>query len=517
MDSLDLETSLLYAECKAPASLYPQHSKTERCEKDLSWIFQYSEKSIVFNYTIFEGIYSCSIVFNEMGKTLEKENLILIVDDVRFINEIRYTFDFITAHPVFQNCASKSKKCTLYYGSPKGGNKAFKIPRQNFFFSITRQKRVEYCANKYLFENSELYSVEQTSKDTTDFISNKEFAFDLIETIFFHISRYEENYAPEQYSEQGWLDESNHFLVYNKLEKTPVVDHLVYAICQVLFGAIHPIPTSFSLTHDIDRPYRFKPTSKIIRIILAAIIRQRGIHYLRHTLGKFFAFQMGKMSDPFDTYDFLFSETGVFKNRIVYILNGGNTTYDFVYPKGDRSLIEIIEKAESYGYDVGLHPSYKTARDSEIFRMEKSNLEKIRDSDIDLTRQHYLRWFWNTTPHQIELLDFKMDSSLGYRNHIGFRCGTGYPYYLFNFETRLPFTFLELPLIFMDSALVKEKGSASLSGLEVTKAFLDDNKFNTHVTINFHNSNFDDSIQEHCDLTEIYLFLLENINHFTDA
>ena len=137
-------------------------------------------------------------------------------------------------------------------------------------------------------------------------------------------------------------------------------------------------------------------------------------------------------------------------------------------------------------------------------KTEKENLEEAIEESINLTRQHFLRFSFKHTPQAIQQLGLKEDSSLGFADRIGFRCGTGFSYNLYDFENEKAFEFLELPLIVMDSALIQEGGNNPKLIVKIWDDFIAKNRFDTKITFNFHNSRFYDAQIKGIPLKELY-------------
>ena len=68
-------------------------------------------------------------------------------------------------------------------------------------------------------------------------------------------------------------------------------------------------------------------------------------------------------------------------------------------------------------------------------------------------RFHYLRFEPQQTPDLLDQAQIAYDSTLGFSEHFGFRHGTCFPFYLFNFKTNKAYPFLEIPLQVMDATL----------------------------------------------------------------
>lgn len=73
------------------------------------------------------------------------------------------------------------------------------------------------------------------------------------------------------------------------------------------------------------------------------------------------------------------------------------------------------------------------------------------------SRQHYLRWENPTTWQILDEVGIAYDTTLGFADHIGFRCGTCREFPVFNLKTRQALRLRERPLVVMDVTMLTSK------------------------------------------------------------
>ena len=95
-------------------------------------------------------------------------------------------------------------------------------------------------------------------------------------------------------------------------------------------------------------------------------------------------------------------------------------------------------------------------------------------------------------------IGIKEDSSLGYTQFIGYRCGTGFAYYIYDFKNEKAFDVLEKPITFMDSSWLHEKKRSKLSDIDILFSQF-------YGTYNFHNSTFDELESRNIKMKTLYL------------
>lgn len=425
---------------------------------------------------------------------------------------LRYTLAFLTAHPLAQsvqwqwllNPKPEQVDIKIHYGRPPAGvDPDYIIPVLGAAFQHDNASD-SFCLQPYHYENSTVYGLSKKAiVQPLPLLRDRHFQLDIFESIFFHISRYEEVFSdPAERDPSGWLREEAHLLVRSGLETIPVVDHLVAVLLSICSGTTVARPTTFDLSHDVDFLFRFDTFYKKMRALAGAVLRKEPA--VSQLLRYYRQMAKGEVRDPYDTFDWLLSDAAHWTQKTLYLLAGGNTPYDRPYPLDHPQIDRLLTAAMSKGYRVGLHPSYNAAFEQELFRIELQRLESRIGHSIQHSRQHWLRFDWSITPAIISSLQIREDASLGYRRRLGFRCGTGFPYPLYDFVQDRPYKWTERPLIIMDSAALHQSDREQRPVSDLLTEFLDQNQQWTHLSMNFHNSNFDPLLATGSELSRWY-------------
>ena len=158
--------------------------------------------------------------------------------------------------------------------------------------------------------------------------------------------------------------------------------------------------------------------------------------------------------------------------RSAFYFMGGATdpARDANYPFDDW-LRRLIREIDGRGHELGLHPSYRTYLDPEAMRRELETLRAVVEAesveqDVVGGRQHYLRWECPTTWRIWAELGLAYDSTLGYAELCGFRCGTCHAFPVFDLEQRRPLELRERPLIAMEAALLTYQRKALAAAVD---------------------------------------------------
>lgn len=420
---------------------------------------------------------------------------------------IDYVLGFIENHPLvdgqikFDRVGEEPHSLTLYYGAVPQKDTVF-IPAQRLIFKPSFSAEIDLWANPVSFENYTLYVLAGQPKKEEVFFQNNTFNVDWIETIFFHLSRLEEHYCLES-EKDDWdaMRSERQYLVRHNLQQIPVVDHLVFCLARALGVDLKPQRTAFRITHDIDAIEKNASWRATLRASAGVLVR--GQH--PNTLLRLWQTQL-QGGNPYDTFDWMLrKETSV--EKVIYFLGGGKTDYDTPFDLQHVISQKAIARSLENGYSVGIHPSYACWDDAILFQQEKEGLEALLGKEMVHSRQHYLHFSWEKTPAILEKSTIQEDSTLGFNDRIGFRCGTGFAYHLYNFEKEKAYSFTEMPLVWMDSAFFKEWNYHPKKIEQAWQQFLKQNEFLTKITFNFHNTRFYDAWLHHIPLRKMYASL----------
>lgn len=140
-----------------------------------------------------------------------------------------------------------------------------------------------------------------------------------------------------------------------------------------------------------------------------------------------------------------------------YFMTATQSAYDEGYELTTSENLELIDIISKSGYEIGLHAGYETMLNLDQLKREKERLEQVLQSPVTSVRQHYLRTQTPETWRHWQNAGFLHDSSLGYSDAPGFRCGTCHPFKLFDVETDHELDVMEEPLIVMDTTLFNQQ------------------------------------------------------------
>ncbi len=323
---------------------------------------------------------------------------------------------------------------------------------------------------------------------------------DIFSASFFMLTRWEEYVNKNR-------DLHNRFPAYESLAyregflDRPIVDEFIKELKEKLLELDDSLvfkkrEFELILTHDIDDIYFWKNKRQLFRIVLGDILKRRDIKLALKRVREYYLVSKNKMKDPFDTFDWFMdkSEDIGLKSRF-YFMSRGVTEYDNRYDiKQQKQLIEHIKKR---GHIIGIHPSYNAYNDFGQLKKEKELLEEICACEIKEGREHYLRFEVPTTWQIWEDNRMSIDSTCGYADKEGFRCGTGNEFSVFNILTREKLKLKERPLILMDCTLFKYNNYNYKEAIEKIEKLI---RQTDTFTVLWHNSSI-----EHIDFLESIL------------
>ena len=294
----------------------------------------------------------------------------------------------------------------------------------------------------------------------------------------------------------------------------PIVNEYVEELKQILLELDSTLKfkiqnSKLYLTHDVDEIYMWKSWKQVFRVALGDIVKRKSLSLAMTRVAEYFLIKKSKIKDPFDTFDWLMdkSEAVGVKSRF-YFMSGGVTTYDNRYKIDEPKSLELIKKIKRRGHIIGIHPSYNAFNDTIQFKKELDLLELTIGQKITEGREHYLRF---SVPHTWQIWEdnnMKVDSTCGYADKEGFRCGTGDKFTVFNILTREKLNLKERSLVFMDDNHHSYNDISIDESYERVKSLIKiSKKYKSSITLLFHNSIFTDD--KNIDFIKLYNKLLE--------
>ena len=297
--------------------------------------------------------------------------------------------------------------------------------------------------------------------------------YDIIGLTYWMLARCEEVDPPLALldNHQRFPATASHSFRHGYLER-PIVDEWIGILRQVIARLWPRLPLVKPLfqvvvSHDVDAPsaYAFGRKRNLARAMAADLLKRRDLakavsapwirlkskHHLHPR-------------DPFNTFDWLMdtSEAAGIRSAFYFICGRTNPSLDAQYEPEHPAIRHLMRRIHQRGHEIGLHPSYDTCSHPERIAREGQRLQRIcKEEGIEQSqwggRMHYLRWRWPTTAYGWEKAGFSYDSTLGYADRPGFRCGTCHPYPMFDPVAQRPLRLIQRPLIAMECSVISSR------------------------------------------------------------
>jgi hypothetical protein len=138
---------------------------------------------------------------------------------------------------------------------------------------------------------------------------------------------------------------------------------------------------------------------------------------------------------------------------------------------------------------VGLHPSWQTGDDEELFESELEWMEDVTGRAIIHSRQHYIRFTLPDTFRTLTNLGIQKEFSMGYGTINGFRASVCSSFYWYDLEKDDPTTLMLYPFCFMDAnAYYEQKFTPQQAYTELMQYYSTVKKLNGMLVTVWHNS-----------------------------
>lgn len=264
---------------------------------------------------------------------------------------------------------------------------------------------------------------------------------------------------------------SSHAYKHGYLER-PIVDEWLHLLGQVI-QRTWPGTTlknhtfSQKVSHDVDVPsrYGFRTWQGIARGMAIDILKRRDFGAaLRAPWVRLTSGQNLHPGDPDNTFDEIMdvSERHDLTSAFYFICGRTAPQLDADYEPEHPAIRSLMRRIHQRGHEIGLHPSYNTYQTPPAIVAEAKRLRTVAQSEgIQQTewggRMHYLRWEHPTTLRAWVEAGMDYDSTLGYADMPGFRCGTCYEYPAFDPVAQEVLKLRIRPLVAMECTVIEPR------------------------------------------------------------
>ncbi|MFG7340775.1 polysaccharide deacetylase family protein [Stutzerimonas stutzeri] len=287
--------------------------------------------------------------------------------------------------------------------------------------------------------------------------------YDILGLTYWMLNRIEEIGRTDLDNHGRFPATASHAYKHNYLER-PVVDEWLHVLGQVIsktWPGIELKQHTFSMkvSHDVDAPsrYGFANAKGLLRAIAGDVLKRGDFkNPLRAPWIRLNSRETIHPSDPFNTFEWIMNlsdQHGL--TSAFYFICGRTSNLDADYELEHPAIRALMRRIHERGHEIGLHPSYNTYQHPQMIAVEAQRLRKIAaEEDIEQAqwggRMHYLRWEQPTTLRAWAEAGMDYDSTLGYADRPGFRCGTCFEYSAFDPEARELLKIRVRPLVVMD-------------------------------------------------------------------
>lgn len=272
---------------------------------------------------------------------------------------------------------------------------------------------------------------------------------DLLASIFFVLSRYEEYWVSERDAHDRFPAVCSMQSVYGWLNE-PICDR--WAISLLTFIGIPLTPNvEFKIqpTFDIDSTFAYKEKGLLRNMV--GTIRDVSKGKIARVKERFQVLSNTR-KDPFDTFDRIKALTVNYPDTRCFWLMADYGSYNKNLAFNNTKQREIIQDIATR-CKIGIHPGYDSYTSAKPLALEISRLSAVLEKPVTFSRQHFLRVRIPETYTLLVEQRIKEDYSMGYAETTGFRMGTARQTPWFNLRTNEITGLMFQPFCYMDGTL----------------------------------------------------------------
>ena len=284
--------------------------------------------------------------------------------------------------------------------------------------------------------------------------ANPHIPFDIFAASFFLVSRYEE-YLPHIADNHNRFEADSSLACQNNFLHLPLVNLWAVELKKLILAKYPDLKHKentykYISTIDIDNAWAFKNKD---------IVRTSGAFVRDLAKGKFAAIKerasalLGKIHDPYDTYDYLLDIQKKYNlNMIYFFLLGNYGVNDKNISANNPKLHSLIKHLGDYA-EVGIHPSFGSNKTIQQVRIEVSRLSNITHRIVTKSRQHFLKLHLPETYKNSIRCGIQEDYTMGYASKAGFRASVCSPFAWYDLDAEEKTSLTVYPFCMMDGTL----------------------------------------------------------------
>jgi len=290
---------------------------------------------------------------------------------------------------------------------------------------------------------------------------------DIFGSAFVMLSRYEEAIVPERDAHGRFPGRASIAWRYGFRDR-PIIDEYV-AILAACIGRLwpgiavrRPQPRTV-VSCDVDHPYHSgaRSLSRAFRRSAGELLRKGSLSDALRPMRNYIASRAGDWThDPYyHTVDWMMDVNERAGNTVAFnfIPEVTDPVYDGICTITDSAVRAMLRRIAGRGHEVGIHPGYRACSEDTNIAFLRRRLECVLDQEgvprrVSGGRQHYLRWSTRIPPRW-DAAGLVYDSTLGYAESGGFRCGTCREYPMYDLHARRPLRTRQRPLVCMEAAM----------------------------------------------------------------
>jgi len=291
---------------------------------------------------------------------------------------------------------------------------------------------------------------------------NRHFDFDVLASAFWILTDYWSYLGWVDRDRHGRVDDSKHPIIQNQWHTRPIIHLYAQALSKLLPGFQAPESRgSIQLTLDIDEPWKHahKPWHIQWGGMAKAII-SADFNSLKERINSLFF-----RKDPF----YIFTEIQHPQDLTLFFLIDRKSSLDGRHTWQNSAYQKLIQKCQSLGYIIGIHPSYTSSEVAGRIAYEKEKLDRILGKQVTQSRQHFLKY---RDPESFEELDscgIRDEYSLCPIHVCGYLRGMAKAFPWYDIKRERISTLMLHPVMVMDRALQKYQGYTADNAWEKIK------------------------------------------------
>lgn len=312
-----------------------------------------------------------------------------------------------------------------------------------------------FCFENIILKEDDLKFLDYLHSNYSNIDFEKLYVGNFLKLIFFFTN--EKYLYPNVKDKHSRVSNDSIDITFLKYLEIPITDILInFFINSVKIDVKRSFKFSLTCDYDILNFWKGISTRNSLSILFNYLLERKFKLFYYQILSFVFSSKISKYNYYLNKEMYLDSLNSTEKHQIENIafllIDYTNKKYDF-NNRLNSIILCFVKNLKQSGVKIGLHPSYNSSGNTELFKNQCNVFLNKFGSKIDRVRYHYLRINYEDDLQILKNHKILYDYSFAFADSLLFRGGITKRFKLWDYKSKEPYDVILVPLTIMDGTL----------------------------------------------------------------